>query len=201
MQRVFILLVSSLMLAGCAGGISPVTRFYTLEAPPAAAYAPLPVPAGLSIGLGPIELPDLLNRPQIVSRDDGNRVEIGSFDNWAGSLQDNMARLMIQQLMVQLNTTRIATYPWPRYREVDYQIRLDVLRFDGVLGGATALKGLWTLVDGKGRRELDTGAFAFEDRAESGEYAGLVAALGRMTARLTDQLAHVLADHLAEGRR
>ena len=51
-------------------------------------------PAGeakkVAINIAPVELPDYLNRLQIVTRDGRNELKLAEFDRWAGSLAENI---------------------------------------------------------------------------------------------------------------
>ncbi len=190
MYRLFILYVSTVLLAGCIGGASPPTRFYMLDPSVIGAdYPSLPLASNLAIGVGPIKLPDVLDRPHIVARGAGQGIQLGEFDHWAGSLEENIARFMARQFMHQLGTERVSISPWPRHRKLDYQVAVDVLRFDGELGGRAELSGTWTLVDGDGRKELASAAFSLTDQVNGSDYAHLVASLGRLTAKLTSHIA------------
>lgn len=172
-----------LVLTGCAG-TSPPTSFHTLDAAPAEAALIPPRPA-LSLGLGPVELPEMLKRPQLVIRAGASDIELSEFHQWAGDLEDTMTRTMARQLMQGLGTEKVAIYPWPRHRAIEYQMRIDVLRFDGALGGEVFLAGTWTLADGEGRREITTRAFSFSEHAGGGSHSDLVAAMSRLVARLS----------------
>jgi uncharacterized lipoprotein YmbA len=196
MNRRLFTLLSVLVLSGCIGGTSPATRFYSLD-PTLVSDEPavLHVPEGLSIGLGPVQLPDMLDRPHIVARTGEHGIALGEFDQWVGNLNENMSRFMAQQLMAQLNTSRVAIHPWPRHRELDYQVRVDVLRFDGVLGGNAELSGTWSMLDGEGRDELQTVAFAFREPVAGADFEDLVTSLGALTQQLTRQIAEAIARH------
>ncbi len=151
MLRHLIAILTVVLTAGCAG-TSPPTHFYVLEsntAPAKAAAMP-----ELSLGLGPVVLPDTLDRPQIVLHDAAYRLELAEFHHWAGNLETNLGRLVTARLMAALGTDRVFPHPWPHQRQLDYQVRIDVLRFDGSLGGEAELAGTWTLLDGDGKREL-----------------------------------------------
>jgi len=100
-----------------------------------------------------------------------------------------MTRTMARQLMQGLGTDKVAIYPWPRHRAIDYQMRIDVLRFDGTLGGEVVLAGTWTLADGGGRAEISTRAFSLSENAGGRDYSDLVAAMSRLVARLSAAMA------------
>ena len=183
-------LLAALLAYGCAG-TSPPTHFYTLEATgPAPPVADMP---RLALGLGPIVLPDTLDRPQIVSRGAPYSVELGEFNRWAGNLKAEVGRLMAGRLMASLGTDRVFLHPWPRHRELDRQVRVDVLRFDGRFGGEAKLEGTWTLLDGEGRRELKVEAFSLHHGVAGTEYSDMVAAMSALAARLADRIGEAVA--------
>lgn len=172
-----------LMLTGCTS-ISPPTSFHTLNAALADGTVITQRP-DLSLGLGPIELPEMLKRPQLVIRANTSDMELSEFHQWAGDLEDTMTRTMAAQLMEVIGTEKVAIYPWARHRAIDYQMRIDVLRFDGALGGEVVLTGTWTLADGDGRKEIDTRAFSFAENTAGGSHTDLVEAMSRLVARLS----------------
>ncbi|MHC4918433.1 MAG: PqiC family protein, partial [Planctomycetota bacterium] len=54
--------------------------------------------AGPWVGIGPITLPQYLDRPQIVIRAAAGAVTLGEFDQWAESLQDGLSRVIGENL-------------------------------------------------------------------------------------------------------
>jgi len=192
MLRLMLILMAVLLLAGCAG-TSPPTHFYALET----ADAPVKVASmpELSLGLGPVILPDTLDRPQIVARTAAFRVELAEFHRWAGDLNANLSRLLVGRLMGALGTDRVFLHPWARHRKLDYQARVDLLRFDGNLGGEAELTGTWTLLDGDGRRELYLEAFSIKGRVSGAEHRDMVATLSALAVQLADRIATGVAGH------
>src|SRR4029077_20912698 len=68
---------------GCFG--SKPTRFYMLSTvAPAAGTSVASSGDSRVIAVGPVSIPDYVDRPQIVLRENANQVQISSFDNWAG---------------------------------------------------------------------------------------------------------------------
>ena len=190
LKKMLLIVLAGSWLAGCSG-ISPPAHFYTLQ--PDLTIAPAADARTLSIGLGPVDLPDLLNRPQIVVRTNAYSVDRAEFHLWAGDLKDSMLRMLSHQIMHDLGTEHVAIYPWPRHRVLDYQVRIDILRFDGELGGSAALQGTWTLIDGEGRNELKTRSFALSETTGSADHAALVAAMSRLLTRLGNLITAELA--------
>jgi uncharacterized lipoprotein YmbA len=192
------LLASSfaLLAAGCAG-TSPPTHFYALDATrPAAAVASMPE---LSLGLGPIVLPDTLDRPQIVTQDAPYRRQLAEFDRWTGELRTQMGRLLAQRLMQGLGTDRVFLHPWPAFRRLNYQVRVDVLSMHGRLADKAVLRGNWTLLEEDGRRELYLQAFDLEQPLAGPAYVDMVAALSELATRLGDDIANGIAQRGIDG--
>lgn len=179
-------------LVACAG-TSPPTRFYALEAGPApTSMAKLPE---LSLALGPIRLPDTLDRPQIVTRSTPHARELAEFHRWAGNLKEDMGRQLVRRLMLSLGTERVYLSPLPRHRTPDFQVRLDVLVFDGRLNGSVELVGSWTLLDRGAKREIQLEGFELRENAAGPGYEALVAAHSRLVAQLADRIASTVAKH------
>ena len=88
-----LLVMSLFMSSSCSlGKQSSPTRLYTLTA---LAREGSPQPAGgqgLAIGVGPVELPEYVNRPQIVTGDSGNELRRAEFEQWAEPLETNFTR-------------------------------------------------------------------------------------------------------------
>jgi uncharacterized protein len=99
-------LVASLLgLGACA---STPSRFYVLNTLPASETVPATAAErGPVIGVGPITLPKYLDRPQIVTRASRNQLALGEFDRWAEPLQDNVLRVLAQNLMLLIPTDHI----------------------------------------------------------------------------------------------
>ena len=115
------------VLGGCLGGSSP-SRFYLLS-PLSASESPVAA-SGVAIGVGPISLPQYLDRSQIVTRKGENQLHLAEFDRWAESLQKSFTRVLVLNLSTLLSTDRVALHPWNRSTPIDYQVIVDVARCD-----------------------------------------------------------------------
>jgi uncharacterized lipoprotein YmbA len=184
------------LLAAC--GSSPKTEFYVLNADQSSVIQSANVSAGPSVGVWQVDLPDLLDRSEIVTRDNRFKVTMADFSWWAGNLQENMTLLIVTQLSQQLQSNRVVTSPWPSYRKIDYQVITRVERFDGELGGEVVLRGLWNLLDGAGENELRREAFEFKVNTADLTYQEMVAAMSGLTVQLTEQLADGIIDQEAK---
>ena len=110
MGRVCLLLV--FLLASCS--TTPEVKYYTLN--PGFDIEPdnLRTVSGdvLAIGVGPVELPKFLDRPQIVTRKSQYRVAFSEFHRWAGSFSEDFLRVLAKNISVLLPVDRVSAYPW-----------------------------------------------------------------------------------------
>lgn len=168
------LLGGVLALTGCAGSES--VRYYVLSATPAgpngAAVRDIPV------GVGPVELPEYLDRPQIVTRTSQNQLNVADFDRWAESLKDNTIRVLAENLAMLLPSQRVSVYPWKRATPVDYQITVQVSQFDRMENGESVFALRWRVLDGGGR-ELLSRTSTYRETPTGSDYAATVAAMNR----------------------
>jgi len=174
----FILAAALLSLAVGSCSTTPPTRFYVLSAisdqPPSAPGK------GPAIGIGPITLPQYLNRPQIVTRVSGNQLAVAEFDQWGGDLNDNMARTLAANLSSLLQTDRVSLFPWKDETPIDDQVTIDVEHFEQDVDGSSLLTAYWSIVDAKtGKVKVmrrssyrDTGGAAETGAAAPDEGAG-----------------------------
>ncbi len=175
-------------LGGCT--TTPPTNFYVLTPLPSAESLGLATVAagGPSIGIGPVTLPQYLDRPQIVSRLSRARLNLGEFDQWAAPLKDIVASVLAENLSMLMSTDHIAVYPWPRSTTIDYQIMVDVTRFDGKMGGEVLLLARWSIV-GKDGKEWVKKKSRFSQPAGAPDYEATVTAMSRALERLSRDIA------------
>ena len=119
-------------------------QFYMLEAP----LATTPVSdlaKTTQIGLGPIHMPEYLNRPQMVIAIGEHKYRFDDDNRWAEHLEQNISRVLTQQLAGLLGVNQVLRYPWAQRQVVDYQIVLDILSFHHTAGKGVELKAQWQL--------------------------------------------------------
>ena len=92
------------VLTGC--GSTPPSRFYTLSAARGAAAAS----SNISVIVGPVAVPAVVDRPQIVVDIGPNQVRLEEFDRWAAPLQNSIARAVADNLVQMLGTARVTLF-------------------------------------------------------------------------------------------
>lgn len=131
------------------------------------------------LGIGPIKLPEYLDRPQIMSRTGGNELEYTEFHQWAEPLKDNFARVLGENLSVLIPTNQIYLFPWRRSAGIDYQLEVDVISFEGSLEGDSVLTVRWTLYGKDRDKALILEKSTFKQTATGKDYEAMVSALNQ----------------------
>ena len=181
----FIVGISLWPQSGC--GSSKPARYYLLSALSPAERASKV--QGLTVGIGPIEFPEYLDRPQIVTRGSQNRLYLADFDRWAEPLELNFKRMLVENLAVLLATDEVVQFPWKRSRRIDYQILVTVIRFDAAQGGDMVLNVRWTVSDGDGRSVIPPRVSRITKPAESADYEAIVQAGSRALEEMSRRIA------------
>jgi uncharacterized protein len=191
---VTLVIAGALATSGCFSPQLDPSKFFVL-APAGAAAANSIAPAGLSpsssptIGLGPIKLPEYLDRDEVVTRVGPNRLELSDEDRWAEPLNDNFRQVIAQDLTQSLGTHSIVFYPWVGTTRIDYQVRIDVYRFETDPNANAQLVAHWQVLDGSGKL-LYAGDSNLSEQAQPGE--PVAAALSRTVERLAQQIASAI---------
>ena len=183
---------SGLVLAGCAA--TPPTRFYTLM-PMTQLQAAKPAVAAkkVTVNITPVEIPDYLDRLQIVTRDGGNELKLADLDRWAGSLAENIALVLAENLSLLLGSEQVIAYPRVQTAIPDYTVAVRVIQLDCIPGDQVQLKAQWTLLAGAERKESVTRMAAYTEKLGDRQYETMVAAVSRTLAQLSRDIAREIS--------
>ena len=184
---IWLIFLFALMLFGCRGSM-PKTEFYTLNSISNAQMDAQPISAGqpLSIGVGPVTIPEVLDRPQIVSRTGPNTLQIDEFHRWAGRLEKDFARVVAKNISLMLATEQVDVYPWDASFKPRYQVILDVLRFEGRFNQKDVfLEVFWKVIDPQKKMTLVAKKSAIKESLTATDYETLIATKSRAIAELS----------------
>ena len=137
-------------LTGCIGGTSKPSKFYLLRSMenPQKSLPTTGNKDSVSVLIGPITLPAYLDRTQVVTLAGKHELLVEEFNRWGESLQKTFYRVLLEDLSLLLNTAEVYAYDTSGSISTDFQIVIDVTRFDSVVGGNAYLTAFWT-VSGK----------------------------------------------------
>ncbi|MGE0823353.1 MAG: membrane integrity-associated transporter subunit PqiC [Candidatus Binatia bacterium] len=195
------LFLCAVVLSACSlGKPPPPTRLYVLTAlPPLTGGSGGKSPTGVAVGVGPVELPRYLSRPQIVTGESGNELQQAPFDQWAEPLDTNFTRVLAQNLSQMLATERVAVFPWKGAVPLDYQVVVEVTHFLGVPNGTVSLVALWRVLGKDGKQSLVSRESRITESTGSADYAALAAAMSRTVAALSRDITATITDLARQG--
>ncbi len=172
-------------LMGC--GSTPQPRLYALSAAPAPAVAT----SDLSVSVGPVSVPAVVDRPQIVVSTGANQVRLDELNRWAAPLQDNLSEVIAANVLGILGTPRVSAFPKVLGADAQYRVAVELLRFESLPGASALLDATWTVRRTKDRM-VRTGRTSVREAVQDGSYDALVAAHSRAAGRLSEDIADAI---------
>jgi uncharacterized lipoprotein YmbA len=178
------------LLAGC--GVTKPSRYYLLTPveEQGAGTVSTPSPA---VGIGPVAFPAYLDRPEIVLRSGGNELNYAGSNRWAEPLKTAFNRTLAENLSIMLPTDRTVIHPWSRSTMLDYQVIVDVTRFDADAAGAVTLTAAWELIRSSDSTVMKRNKTTYTEAAGSTDYPAVVAAQSRVVERLSRDIAAAIS--------
>jgi len=193
-----VLFLLPMVLGACFGSSQP-SRFYTLSS----LRGPEPVSSATSTGqaavvaFGPLAIPDYLDRPEIVTRTGQNEVRVNEFQRWAGALDGNLSRTIVEDLSVLLPSERYSVIRQAAAAQtrvpVKYRVMVDVRRFDAAPGGTVVLEADWS-VSGTDKEMPLMRKSIISSKVGGSEFPDLVAAMSKAVEDLCREIAAGVTD-------
>ena len=172
----------AVLTTSCAS--TPASRFYTLSA----TGGPAATSSKLSVAVGPVTVPAVVDRPQIVVDIGPNQVRLEEFNRWASPLQNNIARVVADNLVLMLGTPRVTLTAQGLGADADYRAAIDVQSFSSAPGEAALLDAVWNVRRAKDGK-AETGRTTVRETVQERGYDALAAAHSRAVARMSQDIA------------
>lgn len=166
-------MIALVLAAGCA--TSPTPAFYTLSAVQHIEQPPGASPIAIAIDL--VTVPELVDRAQIVTKLDANRVRIDEFARWADPLKSQIPRVLAADLAEIVPGAIVSTVP-QRASDNAYRVTVDVQNFDSLADGTVTLVVIWSVRPPNGGKQI-AGRSVVHQTAVGPGYDGLVKAHSR----------------------
>lgn len=189
-------LLPILALLAAACGTPPKDYFYALggDAAPARAKST----AAYHVAVGPVSVPDMVDRPQLVLRTASNQVTLAEQSRWAEPLRSAIPRVVSGNLAQALLDARLSVYPQAGSDGADVRVRIDIQRFESTLGEGVLVEANWTV------REKDSvlsGHSLARERAPGKDHEALVTAHGAALRAISSDIAGAIRDMPRGSRR
>ena len=145
-------LVVAALLTGCAGSGNPETFFAlndggVVQSTTSGSGARGPSLPGIVISA--VTVPELVDRPQIVTRDASNRIVVSEQNLWAEPVRSGIARTLATRLSRTLDeagrAAQVVAYPQTSIATPVLRVTVDVVRFDAVPNGEAIIDAVWSI--------------------------------------------------------
>lgn len=148
MRRVALAFLGFVTLQLTACGTSSPTSFYTLDD---AGFDFTPDrETAYVLGIGPVRVPEYLERPHMVTRGKGAELRVDDFDRWAEPISQAHHRIIALNVDSLLDGIIVVGFPYGPVIDYDAKLVGRIGRFDMDTTGTTRLAVFWTIasIDG-----------------------------------------------------
>jgi len=177
-----------ILLGGC--GTSRPSRFYTLNSMPIP-----PEKAELSdkqnritVGIDLNDIPAYLNKPQMAVRVSTNELKLDEFNRWAETVKDSFPKIIADNMISILPTDKFIVFSRKGILSVDYQVIINVTRFDGAPGKSVSLITQWGIYNSEKDKLLSAQTSDIKVETEGEDFDALVSAQSKALEILSRQI-------------
>jgi uncharacterized lipoprotein YmbA len=189
-RLILVMLAAGGLLGAC--GSSPPTRFYTLSVIAPATTAAIASAASAAdavpVRVEPVAIPAELDRLELVHHTGPNQVRISDSERWAAPLDEQIRRILSEDLSSRLASGMVADPNEPASSDPRRRLSIEIARFEANESCALALHASWSLRASHadaGRRGMEQ----IDVPASSPCPGSLPGAMSRALALLADRLA------------
>jgi uncharacterized lipoprotein YmbA len=134
-------------------------------------------------------MPNYLDAPQIVVRTTRNTLDRAYLHEWGAPLANNFASVLAENLGVMIPTKAVTVLPSGLFFRPDFQVSVDVLKFERDAEGLVTLIARWALIGGNGEELVTMQRSVFQQPAPADDYDAIAAALSTTVAQLSQEIA------------
>lgn len=190
-MRILLSLLMLLSLNACTSSSAP-TQYYLLNP---SSTASTETSLDLAIMVGPVQVAEHLQRRGIIDRRSNHELHYSALHLWASALPQQIPSVLRQSLQQQLPNAKLSSFSnaLPMANHSSHQVMLEILHFDGELGGTVSLLAQWQLYHRQSQKVLAQGSFAQQTSTSDSSYQALVEGHNKLLSQLSDELAEQLA--------
>lgn len=178
--------IFALLLSAC--GTSPPVRYFNLK--PMHAAVTDDAADKVIVGLGPLDIPGYLSRPQIVTRGPNGEVLIDDYRRWAEAVDESIHRIVAANVEGLVDGVTVLSYPYNTMLQLEYRVFGDVVRFDADQDGRAMLIVQWGIISADRDIIVEPRRARYEATASTpGDAGAIVAALNDVIADFSRDIA------------
>jgi len=188
MQMACVTMVVGVMMVTACGGRTPPAKFYTLQ-PVEQSSTGKSLPLNVTLAVGPVAIPEAINRPEIVTRDAGNEISFSEYQRWAGPLEKSIAAVIAQNIGTLLETDRVTPFTRENIFKPTHRVVININRYDSQLAKEFLLKATWSIKNLNSNKLLLIRNSIIREPLASAGYDELVAAQSKALAAMSQEIA------------
>jgi len=179
------------LLAACTPPVPPPHLYVLSPMVPVAAgehpTANLPI-----VMVALTQVPDFLDRPQLIERTSDTGLKLVETDQWAERLSTNISRVVAQNLSAMVPADASIPLPVRGALPYKFQVVISLNNLELAETGEVLLAGRWSITDADGAKELAARNVALREKAASPGIPAAVDAmshaLGEVSRDIADQI-------------
>lgn len=149
-----------------------------------------------TIIVGPITLPEHLNRKGILTRTEQYEAEVAEFDRWAEPLEYNITSTITKNLAAMVPSEHVINYPSDLNSRADFTIRAQILAFGTEPNNDVILDVIWEITDGSGA-VIELKNTQYSQVRHTDDMPSTVAAMSYVLGQFSRDIAAVLQQYTA----
>jgi len=141
------------------------------------------------IGIGPVKIPEYLNRPQMVTRVSYSSLQFAEFARWAEPLDKNLMRVLADNLSILVPSEHVLVFPWQQSMPVQYQITIEIIHLEKAPDEKIMLDACWIILGNGGDNLMMAKRSRLTVPVESAGFEGIASAESRAVEELSREIA------------
>lgn len=191
-----LIIFASLIISGC--GTNTPSKFYVLTAAEGDLIKNTQnvQEENLSIFIGPLSIPDYLERPQIISFKSSNEIYLDEFNRWAEPLDENIMRILRENISTMIPTNKVYIHSIFRPEETSFKIPILIEDFVMYADSTLIFKAKWGLTKNDEVNFLMTKKSFYSEKITGINYDGLAGAMSKMLGKFSNEISEAIKKEL-----
>ena len=192
MMRPVPIWIARALAAGIGCSRPNLEVLHTLSPLPSEAVQPAPPSTVLALEVMPVQVPETLQRPQLVIEVAPGTLGLLEAHRWGNGLDKDIQRVLVENLSLLLGSGAVVAYPYGDRVKAPYRLEVDVHRLDGRLGGTLTLQATWMVTLAQGGQALVFHRSTLQRPVQGQDAQALVTAHNLILGDLSRDIATVL---------
>lgn len=144
------------------------------------------------VGLGPVEIPSYLDRPQLLKRGRDGQLYAHDLHRWESPLRSQIHNQLKLLLSKSRRDIQIEDHPFRHAHRIDYQWRVEMQSFEHTPNGRLSLKAKIELRDLRKQSPTAERIVEISEPVEDKDFASLVSAMQKCLQSLASEMRSLL---------